>query len=212
MFLQCSSSPEDAVAGSQSVNVIATAEQVAEQHCQNYPDNFSVFVKLRLQLRNNSHERIIMARQVAPPVHLRISTSPDNLNAGRFIYNPSVSEVSSNAAKAEAFSDAPDPARFVVLDPGAQFEADTWAVVLADLSKPFREGLTNGLSSGRYVMQIFVRTWPYSTLDESEVARIAQEWQSHGNLVTATVPSSSFTITLPRTKHAVACSLFRAPI
>lgn len=188
-----------------------TATQIGEQHCQNYPDDFAVFVRLRLRFRNESSGKVILARQVESPVRVRVSTSLEALKEGRFIYHPSVSEVTNQPRKLEKVGDAPDPARFITLEPKGEFVTETWSTVLANLSTSLRKTPDIGPTAGEYVMQLFVKTWPYTSVPDEEVRRVAKRWNSWGSLMTETLLSEPIAIELPKIKHSIACSEFRRP-
>ena len=183
-----------------------SVKQLGEQHCQSYPDAFSVALRLGSRLRNESSEKIIVARNLGSPFHASVSTSSEELKQGHFVYDPSVLEVSNqNPSPSEKFEERPDFARFVILDPGDEFETETWAHVIADLTTSQRPSANYGPTAGQYFMQVQLRTWPYAATEESEMRRIEETWRPWGILFTAAIKSRPFPITLPEIKRGISC-------
>lgn len=81
--------------------VSLTAMQLGEQHCQNYPDAFSVSLRLLIRLRNESSERVIVSKRLNPPFRVTVSTSLEELNQGHFVYSRSILEVTNENPKLE---------------------------------------------------------------------------------------------------------------
>lgn len=187
-----------------------TASEVEMRYCQSYSDQFSVFLKLNLQFRNESEGKIILSRHLASPIRVRVSVSSEAFQQEKFIYEPSVMAMEAQAPKREKFGDVPDAKRFATVDSGAAFSAEAWAVLIADLTTDQRKTPRTGPTAGEFVMQVFVPTWPYSST-ESELQKIATNWKPQGTLITENTASRPFSITLPKVARAVPCVRFKAP-
>ncbi|HWX55922.1 MAG TPA: hypothetical protein VN176_15135 [Verrucomicrobiae bacterium] len=206
--LQIGAQDRSQLKGNQS-GLTITATQIEEQHCENYPQSFSVFLKLTLRFKNNSDEKVILSRQPSDLNHVRVSTSTETFSHGEFIYNPSPYEVGTSPPNIEPFGSAPDVERFIVLDPGAEYQTLAWTEVLADLTTTHRKTQNTGPTAGQYVMQVLVQPWPYEQRDSN--ALVAQ-WSSWGRLAIMTIPSNIFTIDLPKSKHGISCRSFKRPV
>jgi hypothetical protein len=188
--------------------IISFGEQ---QYCKNQPDLFTVYVQTKLQFTNISSRPVVLARRIPPAVRERVSVSHEEADRNSFVYSPDPHEVSGHPLPTVKVGNKPDPARFVTISPGSVYETLVWAGLIADLDVS-QEREHPGMTAGDFVMQIFVRTWPYTGLKRIDVEKIALRWRQYGDLFTTTIPTDFFPFTVPKDPVAPTCDGFKPPI
>jgi hypothetical protein len=190
------------------VEVTGLGEQ---RSCKSQPNLYVVYIETNIRIRNLSNRAVILSRVLSPALRARISLSAIEADKGKFVYNPIPDEVTAQIPESPHFGSAPDPASFVVLAPGREYETATWAGVLADLDAqqlPQRPAMT----SGNFVMQVFVRTWPYENLGLETFEKIKNRWSATGNLLDEVDSSSNFyPVFFPHSPVSPPCDKFKAP-
>lgn len=181
-----------------------------QRYCENQADLFTVYLKLKLGVTNLSDKPVIISKSLSPVERVRVAVSLEEAESGKFVYNPVAFEVSSRKPKPIHIGATPNQEMFIVLKPGQKYEGVIWTGVLADLSKKLvldRPGMT----SGPFVVQVSVRTWPYGTVDPSSFETAQNRWKNIGDLLNDVVASNFFPINLPISPRSTPCEKFEAP-
>jgi hypothetical protein len=181
------------------------------RYCSNQSELFTVYFKLKLTVINKSPKRLIFGRTLSPIARVRIAASLRDAEMRNVLYNPSEFEVSNQKPRHLHLGATPDSKVFVVLNPGQKYEVAVWAGLLADLSKKQISEQAPAMTSGSFVTQVFVRTWPYEAGGNVEIENARNKWSSLGDLLTETIPSNFYPISLPYSQSAPPCDKFKAP-
>ena len=187
--------------------LVVKPDVIGQQYCENYPDLDTVRLRTRITILNRSSETLIVARELPNPVRVQVSVSEEEARLGHFVYSPTAYEVEPGATTKRAPSGSePDARQFAILPPSKQYSVIVDAVVLANLSGE----ATTGLATGKYWMQLRLRTWPYGMAQSHRVDRLKRKWQSKGVLITSEIESPFFQVTLPKVTHAERCGRVRS--
>jgi hypothetical protein len=204
--------PQEPVAQSSIVSPLKVEiTGISEQHyCKNETDLFTVYLKTQLIIANPSAQATILPKTLSPALRARVSMSLEDAERRKFVYDPSPYEVSKEGAKSPRFGAAPDPAIFTILRPGAKYATSIWVGMLADLSAK-QNSQQPGMTSGDFVVQVFVRTWPYSSLSQTEFENVKSNWSREGEVLNQIISSNFYPLSLPTSPVAPSCDKFKAP-
>ena len=152
---------------------------------------YPVSLIIHTTVTNLSDRPLILSREFSSASYYRVAASAERGALGDLEVEFSGHEVVSGDAPQPTFGPEPDPARFVLLQPGSTYGTDVSTGVLAG-NREALAALAPGQSGGfvlpgAHTIQTSIRTWPHIFVEAGTTERLRRQWKHLGDLVTADV-------------------------
>lgn len=170
-----------------------TTSVVDKRHCH----DSQMRLALELNYTNVGGQTLILHKNSNLISRTRVSVNLEAARAGRYQqdvrYSVEVVSLPGRANKQPPIED------FVILRPGESFQTRTEAIIFTAGGK---DGLSNKLAAGIYLLQVRVQTW----YDSDETAkRLRRSWRRAGSLWTDDVTSEPMPFTFETPRLLVNC-------
>lgn len=171
----------------------AIPEIVGTRYCYGDTEVYSVWLKLRVKYVNQSHETLILDKEIGKAWYgLKVARNLDDLAAGKYEYNPNIDWF---FTEKNTLPDKPNfnypGSDFVVLAQGETFVSEINAGVVAQYENP--KDFAGSIRPGVHVLQLELSSWNHP--GESTV--FAGSWRKFGELVTGVVKTEPLEIVVP---------------
>ena len=174
-----------------------SAKIVRQMYCGLTPSDpiASLFIDVRVRLRNGSKRVIILARRAGPGLSNRVARSRADTSHGPYV---GIMDGYVNDSDAPRVIDGPEPdsRQFVILRPGMSYELDIGTSVV--VARSSEEAGVRVLSGARYLLEVDVPLWPFRLDGQDKVRELRDRWSSHGELVSESVPSGFMPFSAPQ--------------
>lgn len=175
-----------------------TMKIIDQKYCVGDSELDGLAIKAKLIYNNIGEERIIFYKSSNLVSRIMISRSPEDAIAKRFEVNSSITWVS-DGSRTEVKALSPGK-MFVILPPGASYEAETVVSVLVVRDDTCT--ITGAVTSGPHFLQVEVSTWPES---EELAIKLRYRWRRSGFLWYDGVVSAPVPFTVQKERLLVPC-------
>lgn len=171
-----------------------TATVISQEYCRNSVTQESqLYLKLKLSLKNTSDATLIIHRFTTGIHRLVLSKSLKKAKSGDYAYQqhatigyfPLSSQVNTQQLSPVV--------EFFTLKPGESFDYEY--PQSADITLTNADDPSHNLSTGRYLMQIQMKTWPWN---EKILNELGQRWAQIGVLWSRDIASEPFAISIEK--------------
>jgi hypothetical protein len=152
---------------------------------------YPVSLVIHTTVANLSGRALILSREFSTGSYYRVAASPERGALGDYELEFAGLEVVGGDTPQPTFGPEPDPARFVLLQPGSTYETEVRTGVLAG-NRAALAALAPGTPGGfvlpgAHTIQTTIRTWPHVFAEAGTAERLRRQWRHLGDLVTADV-------------------------
>jgi hypothetical protein len=172
---------------------------ISQDYCTGDAELDGLRMKLLLHYANSGQQPLILYKGSNLVSRLMVSHNSEDAAARRFELNASLTQFTEGG---DVKVEAPTPGSlFVILAPGASYDTEESVSVFAVRDDARRIG--GAISSGEYVLQVRVSTWPES----GDLARKLHDlWQPSGRLWYEPVISAPMRFKIDRNRLVRDCS------
>ena len=157
---------------------------------------------LKLSFRNAGEAPVILSKRVLMG-RVMVSRNPEDAAARKYLLSLRYSDFADKDEPGFGFNTPTDLSGFVVLHPGELYESAesvSFTTHIPGLQGP-RPLPEVDFSSGRYLLQIGVGTWPYV----ADAAPIRERWKDKGSLWTRDLLSEPMPFTTDKDEPVIKC-------
>lgn len=172
---------------------------VDQKYCTGDADLDALRLSVRFTFTNTSNRRLILYKSADLISRIMIGETLADIEAARFQVDSSLTGLT--AGGRECFQGSTPSRCFVVLPPGASYEAQ--AVVGVFVVRDETREFTGAVRSGEHVLQVRISTWPES----AELAKkLRRRWARIGYLWYDPITSAPMSFTVEKGRKVVDCS------
>lgn len=172
---------------------------VDQKYCAGDADLDALKLNVRFTFTNISHRQLILYKSADLISQIMIGETLADIEAGQFQVDSSVTQLI--AVEEKCFRGSAPSRCFVVLPPGASYEAQTTVRVFVVRNE--KREITGAVASGEHVLQVRVSTWPESEGLSKELRR---RWEHIGCLWYDPITSVPMPFKVEKQRKVVDCS------
>ena len=172
---------------------------VDEKYCAGDADLDALKLNVRFTFTNISHRQLILYKSADLISQIMIGETLADIEAGKFQVDSSVTQLITGEEK--CFRGSVPSRCFVVLPPGASYEAQTTLRIF--VVREEKREITGAVASGEHFLQVRVSTWPESEGLSKELRR---RWEHTGSLWYVPITSAPMPFKVDKKRKVVDCS------